>query len=66
MNGCNKQVSQFGLQIRINSLPLDKMLKVAGTAIQRIITMSSGAVLEEAKILAITEIVLNLMEQNGH
>jgi hypothetical protein len=28
-------------------------------------TESNGAVLEEAKILAITKIVLNLMEQNG-
>jgi hypothetical protein len=27
---------------------------------------ADGAVLEEAKILAITKIVLNLMEQNGH
>jgi hypothetical protein len=26
----------------------------------------NGAVIEEAKIVAITKIVLNLMEQNGH
>jgi hypothetical protein len=29
-------------------------------------TESNGAVLAEAKILAITKIVLDLMEQNGH
>jgi hypothetical protein len=29
-------------------------------------TESNGAVLEEAKILAITHIFLNLMEQNDH
>jgi hypothetical protein len=27
---------------------------------------SNGAVLEEAKIMAITKIVLNIMEQNDH
>jgi hypothetical protein len=30
------------------------------------VTEFSGAVFEEAKIMDITEIVLNLMEQNGH
>jgi hypothetical protein len=49
----------------INSLSLDKMLKVVVTVIQQIMTESNGAVIEEAKILAITKIVLNLMEQNG-
>jgi hypothetical protein len=29
-------------------------------------TESNGAVLEEAKILTLAKIVLNLMEQNGH
>jgi hypothetical protein len=42
------------------------MLKVVVTLIQQIVTESNGAVLKEAKILAITKIVLNLMEQNGH
>jgi hypothetical protein len=42
------------------------MLKVVVTAVQQIMTESNGAVLEEAKILAITKIVLNLMEQNNH
>jgi hypothetical protein len=50
----------------VNSLSLDKMLKVVVTVVQQIMTESNGSVLEEAKILAITKIVLNLMEQNGH
>jgi hypothetical protein len=41
------------------------MLKVVVTVVQQIMTESNGAVLEEAKILAITKIVLKLMEQNG-
>jgi hypothetical protein len=50
----------------VNSLSLDNMLKVVVTVVQQIMTESNGAVWEEAKILAITKIVLNLMEQNGH
>jgi hypothetical protein len=42
------------------------MLKVVATVVQQIKTESNGAVLEEAKILAITKIVLNLIKQNGH
>jgi hypothetical protein len=42
------------------------MLKVVVTVAQQIMTGCNGAVLQEAKILAITEIVLNLMEQNGN
>jgi hypothetical protein len=42
------------------------MLKVAVMVVQLTITEFNGAVLEEAKIVAITKIVLNLMEQNGH
>jgi hypothetical protein len=34
--------------------------------VQRIMTKFNGAMLEEAKIVAITKTVLNLMEQNGH
>jgi hypothetical protein len=49
----------------INSLRLDKMLKVVVTVVQQTMAESNGAVLEEAQILAITKIVLNLMEQNG-
>jgi hypothetical protein len=49
-----------------NSLPLDKMLKVVVTVVRQIMTEFNGAVLEEDKIVAITKIVLNLMEQNGH
>jgi hypothetical protein len=33
----------------VNSLPLDKMLKVAGTVVQQIITEFNGAVLEVLK-----------------
>jgi hypothetical protein len=42
------------------------MLKVVVTVGQQIMTQSNGAVLEMAKILDITKIVLNLMEQSGH
>jgi hypothetical protein len=45
----------------INSLSLDKTLKVAVTVVQQILTESNVTVLEEAKIMAITKIVLNLM-----
>jgi hypothetical protein len=38
------------------------MLKV----VQQIMTEFNGYVLEEAKIVEITNIVLNLIEQNGH
>jgi hypothetical protein len=50
----------------INSLPQDKMLKIVVTVVQQIMTESNGVVLEEAKIFAITKIVLNLMQQSGH
>jgi hypothetical protein len=49
----------------VNSLLLDKMLKVVVRVIQQIVTESNGAVLEEDKIVAITKIVLTLMEKNG-
>jgi hypothetical protein len=42
------------------------MLKVAVTVVQQVMTEFNGAVLEEYKIVAITKIVLNLMEQNDH
>jgi hypothetical protein len=41
------------------------MFIIVVTAVQQIMTQSNGAVSEEAKILAITKIVLNLIEQNG-
>jgi hypothetical protein len=50
----------------VNSLSLDTMLKAVVTVAQQIMTESIGAVLEEANFLAITKIVLNLMEKNGH
>jgi hypothetical protein len=42
------------------------MLKVVVTVTQQFMTECNGAVLEEAKIVAIIKIVLNLMEQNDH
>jgi hypothetical protein len=42
------------------------MLKVEVTVVQQIMTEFNAAMLEEAKIVAITKIVLNLVEQNGH
>jgi hypothetical protein len=50
----------------VNSLPLDQMLRAVVTVVQHFIVEFNGAVLEEAKIVVITKIVLNLMEQNGH
>jgi hypothetical protein len=41
------------------------MLRVV-TAEQQIMTKFNGAVSEEDKIVTITKIVLNLMNQNGH
>jgi hypothetical protein len=41
-------------------------LKAVVTVVQQITTELNGAVLQEAKIVAITKIVLNLMEQNAH
>jgi hypothetical protein len=57
-----------GQSVRVqngNTLSLDKMLKVVVTVVQQIMTESNGSMFEEAKILAITKIVFNLMEQNG-
>jgi hypothetical protein len=42
------------------------MLKVVVRVVQQIMTEFSGAALEEANIVAITEIVLNLVEENDH
>jgi hypothetical protein len=42
------------------------MLRVVVAVVQQIMTESNGAMLEEVKIVAITKIVLNLMEQKGH
>jgi hypothetical protein len=41
----------------VNSLSLNKILKVVVTVVQQIMTESNGAVSEEAKILAIKKIV---------
>jgi hypothetical protein len=50
----------------VNNLPLDKTLKLLVILVEQIMTESNGDVSDEAKILAITKIVLKLMEQNGH
>jgi hypothetical protein len=42
------------------------MLKIVLMILQQVMTESKGAVLEEAKVLAITKFVLHFMEQNGH
>jgi hypothetical protein len=42
----------------VNSLPLDNMIRVI-TAVQQIMTEFNGAVSEEAKVVAITKIVLS-------
>jgi hypothetical protein len=42
------------------------MLQVVVAAVQQITKEFNGAVLEEAKIMDFTKIVVNLMEQNGH
>jgi hypothetical protein len=38
----------------------------ATTVVEQIITEFNGSVSEEAKIMTITKIVLNLMKQNGN
>jgi hypothetical protein len=47
----------------LNGLPLDKMVRVVMTVVQQIMAKFNSAVLRKAKIVAITEIVLNLIEQ---
>jgi hypothetical protein len=49
----------------VNSQPLDIMLRVV-TVVQQIMTEFSGAVSERDKLMAITKIILYLMQQNGH
>jgi hypothetical protein len=49
----------------LSSVSLDIMFRVA-TVVQQTLTEFNGVVSEEAKIVAITTIFLNLMKQNGH
>jgi hypothetical protein len=49
----------------INSLPLNNMFRVV-TVLKKIMTEFNGAMLEEAKTVAITKIPLTLMKQDGH
>jgi hypothetical protein len=48
----------------VNSLPLDNMVTVV-TVVQQFMKEFNDAVSKEAKIKAISKIVLNLMDQNG-
>jgi hypothetical protein len=50
----------------VNSLSVNKMMKVVVSVVEQIMTEFNGAIVEVPKIWAITKIVLNLMEQNGH
>jgi hypothetical protein len=62
----NQQVPSQSVQAPdANSSPLKDMFPVIATILQQIMTELSGAELEEDRIVAITEIVLKLMEQNG-
>jgi hypothetical protein len=49
----------------VNSLPQDKMLRAVIAVVQHCMTEFNGTVLDEAKIVAVTKIVLTVMEQNG-
>jgi hypothetical protein len=59
----HKEADQSVLALNVNSDPLDMLRAV--TLVQQIIAEFKGAVSEEAKILAITRIVFNLMKENG-
>jgi hypothetical protein len=61
-----QQRSQSVWAPNLNCQPLDKISKVVVTVVQQIMTEFNDAVLEEAKIVAITKIVLSLIEQNDH
>jgi hypothetical protein len=60
-----QETSQSAEAPNINSLPLDNMLRIV-TVVQQIMKEFNGNVSEEAKIVVITKIILNLMKQNGH
>jgi hypothetical protein len=64
-SGQQQNAGQSAQALTVNSQPLDDMLRVV-TVVQQIMTEFNGAVSEEDKIVAITKIVLNLMNQNGH
>jgi hypothetical protein len=48
----------------VNSLPLDNMVRVV-TVVQQFMTEYNDDVSNEAKMQAISKIVLTLLEQNG-
>jgi hypothetical protein len=49
----------------VNGQPLDNILRVV-TVVQQIMTEFRGAISEKDKIVAITKIVLNLLNQDSH
>jgi hypothetical protein len=59
-----KDAGQSVPATNVNSQPLDNMLRVV-TVVQQITTQFNGALSDEDKIVAITEIVLNLLKPNG-
>jgi hypothetical protein len=59
----HQKAGQSVWALNVNSCSLDKMLNAVVTVVKQIMTESNGAVLEEAKIFAITKILLNLTEQ---
>jgi hypothetical protein len=58
-----KRASQSAPTQIVNSLPLDNKVRVV-TVVQQFMTEYNGAVSKEAKIQAISKIVLTLLEQN--
>jgi hypothetical protein len=59
-----QETSQSVQAPNVSGLLLENMVRVV-SAVQQIMTELGGAVSEEAKILAITRIVFNLMKDNG-
>jgi hypothetical protein len=63
-SGQQKKVGQSVRAPTVNSQPLDNMLRVV-TVVQQSMEEFNDALSEEEKIMAITKILLNLMNQNG-
>jgi hypothetical protein len=60
-----QETGQSAQAPNVSSHPFDNMLKVV-TVVQQIMTEISGAQSQEEQIVAITKIVLKLMNQNSH
>jgi hypothetical protein len=61
---CTQKTGQSVQAPNVNSSSLDNMFKVA-SLVQQIMTGLNEAVSEEQKIVAITKIVMKLMNSNG-